>query len=143
MSKETTYRKAKVWNRDSVDYNQVVKGDKVMIPAGKSITVSRRVALDIRGHYPGKNVTSKLEIEPIIEVLDVPDEFIDHKTGKSFRSREELLKHLGVDPVLASKPEGFECVICTTGFNTKDELVAHLTDCVKKHAPKAEATAKK
>jgi hypothetical protein len=143
MSTEVTYRKAKVWNKGTEDYAQSVKGEKVFIPAGKSITVSRRTAIDIRGHYPGKNVIAKLEIEPIMEKIEVADEYVDHKTGKTFRTREDLLRHLGVDPVLASKPKGFECVICLEEFTNKDELVAHLTECVKKHAPKETAAAKK
>lgn len=147
MSREKTYRKAKVWNRHSEDFDQKVKGEIVHIPAGKSITVSRREALNIRGHYPGKDIVTKIEIEPIMEEIDVPDEYIDHKTGQTFNSKKELLQHLGVDPALGVDPDGFECVICGESFGTKDELVTHLKTCVAQSAQKpktkAEATAKK
>jgi len=142
MAVETTYRKVKLWNRHSEDFSQVVKGDKIHIPAGKSITVSRRQALDIRGHYPGKNVKTKLEIEPILETIDVPEEWLDHKTGRTFSSREALLRHLGVDPGTKAKPD-FDCVVCGSKFKSKDELLGHLPECVRKHAPKEAAPAAK
>jgi len=143
MATETTHRKAKIWNRNSEDYSQIVKGEKVHIPKGKSITVSRRQALDIRGHYPGKGVVTKLEIEPILEKVEVDEQWVDHRTGKIYPTKDSLLRHLGVDPALASKPKGFECVICGEECETKDELVAHLAKCVPEHAPKQEAAAKK
>lgn len=144
MAIETTYRKAKVWNRHDEDFSYMVKGNKVHIPAHKSITVSRRQALDIRGHYPGKNTITKIEIEPIYEEIEVADEFVDHKTGKTFGSREALLKHLGVDPAtVQERPSPFSCPICSAAeFKTKEELIAHVGSCVKKHTPK-EAAAKK
>jgi len=145
MATEMTYRKAKVWNRNTEEYSQIVKGEKVHIPAGGSLTVSRRQALDIRGHYPGKNVITRIEIEPILEAVNVQEDYVDHRTGKTFSSKESLLKHLGVDPMLVNKPAGFDCVICNKNFDNKDELVAHLADCVKWHSNKKPevATAKK
>ena len=130
-------------NRNDQDYDYIVKGAKFHIPAHKSITVSRRQALDIRGHYPGKNVATKIEIVPIFEDIDVAEEWMDHKTGRTFVSREALLKHLGVDPkTVTDKPSALACPVCqSTEFTTKEELIAHLGACVKKHTPK-EAVAK-
>lgn len=135
--KEKICKRVKLWNRDTVDYRQIVRGDEVFIKAGGFIECSRRHAIEIRGHCTGKDVKARLEVEPIYEESDVTEVFIDHKSGQQFPTREALLKHLGVDPkaVAASNAKQttvYPCPICDKTCNSKAEIVAHMPGCLAK-----------
>jgi len=60
---ENVAKRARLWNRGNTDYKQIVNGSEVYIPAGKSVECSRHEAVTIRGHYCGKGVPVRLEIE--------------------------------------------------------------------------------
>jgi hypothetical protein len=130
MAKISIAKKVKIWNRHTEDYSQVVKGEAVHIPAGKYIECSRRKGLDIRGHYPGKGIICKLEIEPIYEEVDEPEQYMDHRTGEIFGTREALLKHLGINPEDAKLK--LKCGLCDAPFDDKAALAAHMTVCLSK-----------
>jgi len=135
MAKVKVAKKARVWNRGSQDYKQVVMGDEVYIPAGGSVTVSRRQAISIKGHYCGKGVKASIEVEPLFEEQDEPETYIDHRTGQVFPSRSSLLKHLGIDEDTADKAKNatkYICAICEDPFEDKDALIAHMKKCMAK-----------
>lgn len=135
MSQVKVAKKARVWNRGSEDYKQVVMGDEVFIPAGGSVTVSRRQAIQIKGHYCGKGVKASLEVEPLFELQDEQEIYIDHRTGQIFPTRSALLKHLGIDEDAAERAKNapkYICAICEDPFETKEDLIAHMKKCMAK-----------
>jgi hypothetical protein len=133
-------KRVKVWNKDKVDYKQMVRGEEVYIPAGKFIEVGRRKGVEIKGHFTGKYVAAMLEIEPIIETGEESEVWMNHKTGRVFATRDELLKDLGVDPKAADAVKNatrYTCPICDESFTTKDAIVAHMPNCLARVKPNA------
>jgi hypothetical protein len=144
MAKVKVAKKAKVWNRGSQDYKQVVMGDEVFIPVGGHVVVSRRQAINIKGHYCGKGVEAQIEVEPIFELSGEGEIYTDHKTGQVFPSREALLKHLGIDEKVADSVKNapkYICAICEDSFDEKDAFIAHMEKCMAKLKKTKAATA--
>jgi len=139
MSKVKIAKKVKLWNRHDQDYKQIVNGMEICIPSGKYIQCSRREGLAIRGHYPGKGVTCKLEIEPIYEEVDEPEVYMDHRTGEIFSNRAALLKHLGIDEGVVKA--NFKCGLCETSFPDRVSLAAHMQECLPKFKKETKAAA--
>lgn len=136
MATQKIVKKVKLWNRDTEDYKQVVTGEEVFIKAGGNIVCDRRRAIAIRGHCTGKgNTRSMLDIEPIYEIGEVNEIYIDHKTGQQFPSKEALLKHLGLDPEAVESAKStirYVCPVCDDAFSSKDQLIAHMPKCLDK-----------
>ena len=133
--KQKVVKNVKVHNRGAEDYKQVVMGDEVYIPAGGFVSVSRRQGINIKGHYCGKGVAVSLDIEPTYEEVDIGEQYVDHRTGQIFPSRESLLRHLGVDPDQADavkKAPKFVCAICDEVFEDKGVLINHMEKCLAK-----------
>ena len=135
MAMTKVAKRARVWNRGSGDYKQVVMGDEVYIPAGGSVTVSRRQAIQIKGHYCGKSVKASLEVEPLWEMAEEQEIYQDPRTGQIFPTRASLLKHLGIDESAANEVKNapkYTCAICEKSFETKEELIADMKKCLAK-----------
>jgi len=147
-------RKARLWNRGDTDFHQIVNGTEYHIKAGDSITVSRREAVVIRGHYCGKNVPVSLEIEKIFEnVSEDKTPVTDHRTGQLFPTQDAYLQHLGInnrehvdvgalkeqilaelkqDPANKTVEKEYICPFCEGSFTKKQGLIIHMRACEKK-----------
>lgn len=105
--------KVKVWNRNTVDFTQDYKGDKVYIPAGKYIMMDYEDAIAFRGlYYP-----------VVLDGADVPTVesrkaiFIDEDD-----QRHEILRRGGV-PVANGKD--LICHVCRFKAVSQYELDGH------------------
>jgi hypothetical protein len=94
----------RLWNRSKLAWSQKVNGEPLTIPAGEFKVMSRRVAVEARGMYLGKDVPVMLEIEAI------PDGGFD-------------------EPVQDANPQAaksYPCVYCDEEFSTKEAAKEHM-----------------
>lgn len=114
MASEALKQQVALLNRDRADYTETFKGDKVTIPAGKAIKMSRRDAVQFRGQYggsadgdPTRPKIKNLIMLPIKEInpdlvagelkdlaAPVAKTYICNYDGREFDSQEELDEHL-------------------------------------------------
>ena len=120
-------KRVELKNNHKNDYNQVIHGERYLIKSGESINLSRRQAVDVRGHYAqgekGEDIEVSLELIPIpdavsAEVKEAP------KVDSDIMARLQNLE-------AASKGEKvkiYACV-CEKEYTDKGFYLKHLAKC--------------
>jgi uncharacterized C2H2 Zn-finger protein len=90
----------RLWNDAKEAFNHLVHGNHYHIPAGQFVVLARREAIEVRGHYPGRGVETRLRIEElpgrdkeIISTLDPERLYLCPKCDSEFESKEDYQKH--------------------------------------------------
>lgn len=146
MTQPKIAKRVRLWNDTDTDYRETVLGNEVYIPARKSITLTRRDAINIRGHCCGKHKPVSLRMEPIEAAAGEERRvYINHQTGVEYATEEALYKSMGLDAktVEAAKTgRRYICPFCDDAeFTSKDALIKHQGKCAEKYQPVGAGTA--
>jgi uncharacterized C2H2 Zn-finger protein len=98
---EGAFSKARLHNEGREVYDQEVNGERYVIQPGEYIEVPRRVAVAIRGHFPGRNTACSLRLEPVagkrdLEKIDMPEAervYVCPKCDAEFDDKDEYADH--------------------------------------------------
>lgn len=130
--------KTKVTNSGDSTFDKVVNGTRYTIDPGQTVTLPRRTAIAIRGHYtpPGERVNITLEHIPAEE-----QRYSCHFCGIEFPDQSTLDKHLKThqDKVVKidnKSPKQEKVYVAPDGeeFKSKQALLSHMRAVAKKES---------
>ena len=101
--------KVRLWNRGDKTYDQTVDGERIVIEPGQYKELPRRRAIAVRGHFPGRGIIVRLDIDPILDKYDEPEKIIPT-----------------TDP---SKAKIYTCPICESEYGVKEDALS----CARSH----------
>ena len=88
------YKHVYLKNEGSETYTEDVAGEKYTIEPGKQIKVTRHLAAQIKGQFPGDKVQKCLRTIPILPTEPRTTSYVCQIDGKSFETQSKLDEHL-------------------------------------------------
>lgn len=117
-------KRVELKNNHKNDYNQVIHGERYLIKSGESINLSRRQAVDVRGHYAqgekGEDIEVSLELIPIPDAVAVAE--VVPEANNDLLKRIEALEGGGK----AEKVKIYGCPFCDKEYAEKRFLASHM-----------------